>query len=84
MSSKRDERKKLNASLFAGNKNKSIYINNCYTRYTRALFMAAKKFKVENNYKYLWYKNSQFLLRKVDNGAVTVIRSFDDIAQIQN
>lgn len=46
--------------------------------------MADKKFKVENNYKYLWYKNSQFLLRKVDNGAVTVIRSFDDIAQIQN
>ena len=46
--------------------------------------MAAKKFKVDNNYRYLWYSYSQILLRKVENGKVVVVRSFDDLALLQN
>lgn len=46
--------------------------------------MAAKKFKVERKFKYLYFRKSQILLKKVDNGEVVVIRSFDDLAALQD
>lgn len=79
MKSKRTATKKLNSSLFVEGGNSSIFINDCLTNYTRALFMAAKKRKTENGYKYLWFQNSQVLMRKVDKGRVVAIRSFDDL-----
>lgn len=84
MSGKKSSKEKLNASIFGGDKKNNIYINDCFTKYTRDLFMSAKRIKIEKKFKYLWFKNSKILLRKVDNGEVSVIRSFNDLNTIIN
>lgn len=82
MKNKRSAVKKLNSSLFVVGSNSSIYINECFTGYTRALYMQAKKIKTERNYKYLWFQNCQILMRKVDKGRVIAVRSFADLESL--
>lgn len=76
-------KEKLNTSIFGENDSKRIYINHSFTKYTKALFMAAKKVKIEKHYKYLWFKNSNILMKKQENSRIMAIRSFDDLEKIQ-
>lgn len=81
MMAKRTAKKKLKTSLFSatGNNISNIFINNCFTSYNRALFLAASKVKKEKNFKYLWMSNSKLLLRKSENDRPVVINTFEDL-----
>lgn len=73
----------LNTLIFGEGIKNDIYINESFTRYTSALFLEAKKFKKENNFKYLWLKNSNILLKKSEFGKAFAVRSFDDFLKIE-
>lgn len=75
-------KKKLNTSTFGDKDRNVIYVNHSFTKYTQALFMAAKEVKKNQHYKYLWFSNSNILLRKEENSKAIVIRSFSDLEKI--
>lgn len=72
-------KKKLNTSTIGEKQNEMIYINHSLTKYTQALFMAAREVKRVHHYKFLWFNNSNIFLKKEENSRVMVIRSFDDL-----
>lgn len=82
---KQSNKKMLNTSIFSSGKkqNKKIFINESLTNYNKALFMEAKKRKEEQKYKFLWHKNSKFFLKKNEDSAIILIRSFEDLKNIQ-
>lgn len=65
-------------------KKNELYINESLTGHYRTLYNSSKDFKKEKKFKYLWYTNGQFLLRKTDKSKVVVIRSFDDLNKLKN
>ena len=51
MESKKTNRRNLNSSIFVEGSNTNIFINDSLTKYTRSLFMGAKKLKKEKHFK---------------------------------
>lgn len=80
---KRNASKKLNTCLFNDQNKTRIYLNDSFTKYTRKLFMAAKKTKVEKKFKYLWFKNSNIFMKKAEGSEVIVVRSYEDLSSVQ-
>lgn len=74
---------KLNANIFGGQHNKkNIFINDSLTAYTRSLFKKANLLKLNNDYKYVWIRNSSIFMRKKEGDKVIKINSFEDFSKI--
>lgn len=77
---KREYNKRLTSKLFGNNcSNTRIYINESLSFHTRELLKAAEIAKKTKNYKYLWFTNSELLMRKKDGDKVIRISSKEDI-----
>lgn len=63
------------------NDNENIYINHDMTRWNIQLFKAAKEFKNNKNYKYLWFSNGKILMRKSDTSKIELI---EDESSLKN
>jgi hypothetical protein len=70
-------------SNFSTRENNSIYINESLTPTNRKLHAEVRKFKQENNYKYVWVKGGNIYLRKADGNQRHHIRSIKDLAGLQ-
>lgn len=72
--------KNLNTAIFEqSNPPKPIYLNHDLTKRNFELFMAAKKFKNDNDYKYLWINNGKILMRKSDDSKILLIGDETDL-----
>ncbi|KAK9871900.1 hypothetical protein WA026_015149 [Henosepilachna vigintioctopunctata] len=69
--------RKLTAKDLGYNTDTQVYINNDLTKQNIQLLKAAKKFKEENNYKYLWVQEGNILLRKEDNSKIILIEDYN-------
>lgn len=58
------------------------YILENLTSHDRELLWEAKEWSKESNYKYVWYKNGNVLVRKQDRDKVHVIKSLDDLRKL--
>ena len=61
-----------------------VYINEHLTLKTKQLFRQCKEAAKQNNFKYVWVKNSTVLVRERDGTASFAIRTLDDIRKIKN
>lgn len=59
-----------------------IYIQENLTKHGRALLWEAKEWAKTANYRYVWYKNGNVLLRKKERERVHVIKSSDDLQKL--
>lgn len=59
-----------------------IFINNSFSNYYQALYMKAKKFKNDNDFSILFYKNFKFYLKKNEEGELLSFGSFDEFDKV--
>lgn len=78
---KSKERFELNSKKLGYTQDKKIYINHDLTKTNLELYMAAKNFKKENNFRYLWISNGSIFLRRDENSATLLI---DDKEKLEN
>lgn len=62
-----------------GNSDNDLYVNHDLTKYNQYLYMMARKFRRDNNYKYVWYSQGNIFLRKEDNSKVLKITREEDL-----
>lgn len=66
------------------NKN-AVYIRESMTKYNKSLFWNAKQeLKINNNFKFVWFKKGLIKARKDENEKTYIIRTMDDIRSITN
>lgn len=63
--------------------NCAIYVNESLTPHNRNLFLEARNFKKDSNYKYVWVKAGKIFLKKSDDSERFLIRSMDDIEKLK-
>ncbi|KAJ2943163.1 hypothetical protein O0L34_g18872 [Tuta absoluta] len=80
----KEKRTKLSTSDIGllGNPSK-IYICEHLSPECKQLHAAARKFKLEMEFKYVWVKNGQVYLRRVDNEKAVRITSINDLEQLK-
>ncbi|XP_054721283.1 uncharacterized protein LOC129231060 [Uloborus diversus] len=61
-----------------------IFINEHVTRKVKELHFIARKFKSENDYKFVWMKGGKVFLRKSENDRVTQVRRKEDLDKLRN
>lgn len=66
----------------AGDKPRTIFYRDHMTEYSMALFEQAKKKQAELNYKFVWMKNGQILMRQAESGTVHRINSANDLVKL--
>lgn len=72
--------KEVTTAVFGLNNNPTpIYINHDLTKQNLILFKAAKQFKKDNNYKYVWINNGKILLRQTDTSKTILIEDESDL-----
>lgn len=59
-----------------------VYVNENLTPNQRKLFAAARAFKKEKGYTYLWVKNGKVLMRKDQGYEIIQINSMDDLRKL--
>lgn len=69
-------------NISAQNPPLQVFVNEYLTPYMKRLFYEAKKIKGDKNYKYLWVKNGQILLKKTTECRPMRLISLDDLAKI--
>lgn len=69
---KTDKKFQLKSSDLGYKETNKVYLNHDLTKTNQELYMAAKKFKQEMGYKYLWFANGNVLLKK-EEGAKTLL-----------
>ena len=62
-----------------GSENQIIYINHDLTKENISLFKAAKEYKNNKGYKFLWISDGKILMRKTENSKVELIDSVLDL-----
>lgn len=62
---------------------RNVYIKPRLSRYNLDLMSEARKFQNENNMKFLWFQNSDILLRESDLSQIIKIRSEEDLLQLK-
>lgn len=67
------------ASLGLENDDTQVYFNHDMTKRNQLLFMHTRKFKRENNYKYVWFTSGSIFLKKDDDSKVEKIISEEDL-----
>lgn len=78
---KSKNRLQLGSRQLGYNNNNKVYLNHDLTKINLDIFKAAKIYKNEHNYKYIWIKNGNILLRKDETSRVCLI---EDIDQLKN
>lgn len=74
------KQKALNSDIDGSEREtKRLFINDSLSKYTRAVFNAAKIIKVEKNYEYLWVKNGKIFMRKEEGNNYVRIYSIEDL-----
>lgn len=63
-------------------KRSQIFINEHLTKESKELLWKAKKIKTEKNFKFLWIKNGNILLRKTENSEVIKINAEEDLEKL--
>lgn len=71
--------KSLSSKVIQSTTDSRIFINECLTGYNRSLLKIAKDVKREKNFKYLWIRNANIMMRKKDGDAIKYIRTFNDL-----
>ncbi|XP_054711323.1 major antigen-like [Uloborus diversus] len=61
-----------------------IFINEHVTRKVKELHFIARKFKSENDYKFVWMKGGKVFLRKSENDRVIQVRRKEDLDKLRN
>lgn len=73
---------KLNARLLGGDCNRKIFLNENLSLRTRNLLKAAQKFKLENNFKFVWVRNGKVLMRKKEGDSVIILNTIEDLRAV--
>lgn len=76
--------RKNNEIYFDIDKKCRIFINEYLSSSNRRLFYKAKLFCKEHNFKYLWTKNGEILMKKEDGGKVLRVNRFTDFANLDD
>lgn len=63
---------------------RKIYFKDRLTKYNMELLKETRKFKADNNYKYVWFQNSDILLRKAEKSPCIKICSSADLIRLGN
>lgn len=63
---------------------RKIYIQNRLTPFHLELMRDARKFKMDNNYKFVWFQNTDVLLKKSDSSRIIRIRSKADLLSLES
>jgi len=58
---------------------RNIYINDQLTEQDTALFEKARKYKIDQEFKYVWTKRGRILMRKTDGSRILHIKSEEDL-----
>jgi hypothetical protein len=66
----------------AVNNGSNVFLNEDLTPFRRNLLNEARTVKTLKNYKYLWTRNGNIMLRKDTGGTVVFIKSKDDLCKI--
>lgn len=59
-----------------------IYINEVLSREQSSLFWKTRKFKLDENYKFVWTHNQRIYLRKTSDSDAVLIKSEDDLESL--
>lgn len=79
---KRREKGKLSTLHMGLAIDSPIYINESLSPARRKLLAAARRFKAENHFKYIWHKNGKIFLRKDDGEPVLPINCEADLGKL--
>ncbi|XP_069360038.1 uncharacterized protein [Maniola hyperantus] len=60
-----------------------IYVAEHLTPECKGVYAAARKFKKEKQYKYVWVKNGKVFLRKNDSSAAIYVKNVDVLSKLQ-
>jgi hypothetical protein len=60
---------------------RAVYVNESLAPSRRRLFVQARKFKKDNNYRYVWHRNGKVFLRKEEGGPVKLITCQADLSK---
>lgn len=77
--------KKIKMNASSVNKNwgeTGIYINNYLTKYNSELFYNTRNFAKENDYKFVWFKDSKIFIKKNEEARVFIIYDKSDLLNI--
>lgn len=61
---------------------RKIYIKRRLSRYNLHLMSEARKFRAEHNFKFLWFQNTDILLKESESSRIFQIRSEEDLQKI--
>lgn len=76
---KSKKRFQLNSSHLGFATNCKVFLNHDLTKANVRLYKAARQFKNEEGFKYIWMNNGNVLLRKDDNSKVMVVNSEEQL-----
>lgn len=62
-----------------GTNDNEIYVNHDLTKRNQYIFMMARRFKKDNNYKFVWYSNGNIFIRKDESSKVNKITRVEDL-----
>lgn len=82
MKAKKDK-KMTTKSLGFGNNEDCIYVNHDLTKLNQYIYMLARKFRKENNYKHIWFSEGNTYLRKDDKSKVIKITDEKDLKNLK-
>lgn len=74
--------KKLSTKDIGYEENKPVRIRHEMTKENRELFKEALNFKIQNEYKFLWFKNSTLLIRKDEVAKPFIIKNKHDLNKL--
>lgn len=63
---------------------RKIFIKPRLSRHNQQLMSEARKFRAENNYKFLWFQNGDILLKESETTRVFAIRSEEDLVKLKH
>lgn len=63
---------------------RKIYIQSRLTPFHLELLRDSRKFKTDNNYKFVWFQNTDVLLKKSDSSRIIRIRSKADLLALES
>lgn len=84
MKKKYNDKLKLSTTVFGVDANNAtpIFVNESISYAKRQLYLAAKKAKLESNYKYLWMRNSTIMMRRDTGQPIKQINSLEDLKNL--
>lgn len=76
---KKETRSEYQWIIIRYNSNNKVFLNHDLTKSNLELYKAARIFKNENSYKFIWVTNGNIMLRKDENSKVVIIESIEQL-----